>query len=126
MLAAIEGLGYRGLVVEAMGGGSVPPAWTAQLDRLAAAMPVVYTPRTFTGPTLRSTYGGAGGELHLRRMGLTPGGMLDGLKARLLLGLLLACEADTVSMTSAWEMFDAPRSRGDRPEFVAPPATRRG
>ena len=119
-LTVIDGLGYRGLVVETMGGGSVPPAWAPVLERLTAAMPVVYTSRTFAGPTLRSTYGGPGAELHLRRIGLTPAGLLDGLKARLLLGLLLATEANAARMQTVWEMFDVPSSGGRRPEFVAP------
>ncbi len=119
-LAVLEGLGYRGLVVETMGGGSVPPAWAPGLERLAATMPVVYTSRTLAGPTLRSTYGGTGAELHLRRMGLTPAGLLDGLKARLLLGLLLASDADTAAMKTVWDMFDVPISSRHRPKFVAP------
>ena len=83
-------------------------------------MPVVYTSRTLAGPTLRSTYGGIGAELHLRRMGLAPAGLLDGLKARLLLGLLLASDADTAAMQTVWHMFDIPTTSGHRPKFGAP------
>ena len=118
-LAVIDELGYRGLVVETMGGGSIPPDWAPGLERLTATMPVVYTSRTLAGPTLRSTYGGTGAELHLRRMGLTPAGLLDGLKARLLLGLLLASDADAAAMQTIWDMFDVPTSSGQRPKFVA-------
>jgi L-asparaginase len=119
-LAVIDGLGYQGLVVETMGGGSVPPDWVPELERLTATMPVVYTSRALAGPTLRSTYGGPGAELDLRRIGLTPSGLLDGLKARMLLGLLLASSADKAAMQGVWDMFDVPTSRGRRPAFVAP------
>lgn len=119
-LKVVDSLGYQGLVVETMGGGSIPPAWAPVLERLTNAMPVVYTSRTFAGPTLRSTYGGPNAELHLRRVGLTPAGLLDGLKARLLLALLLASEVDAARMHTVWDMFDVPESCGHRPELVAP------
>ncbi|HKS48979.1 MAG TPA: asparaginase domain-containing protein [Amycolatopsis sp.] len=118
LLGVVGGLGYRGLVVETMGGGSVPPQWSSLLERLTARMPVVYSSRTGGGPTLRSTYGGAGAERDLRRIGMTPAGLLDGLKARLLLGLLLAVRADRASMDEVWDLFDSPTTRGRRCEFV--------
>jgi L-asparaginase len=121
LLGTIGALGYRGLVIEAMGGGSVPPTWAPKLQELVVRMPVAYSPRTFAGPTLRSTYGGAGAELDLRRMGILPTGLLDGLKSRLLLGLLLATAAEPDAMTRAFTMFDFPTSDGDRPRF---PSTR--
>lgn len=118
-LGVIGALGYGGLVVEAMGGGSVPPAWAPKLEELARSIPVVYSPRTAAGPSLRSTYGGVGAELDLQRMGLLPAGLLDGLKARLLLGLLLACSAERNAVKEAFAMFDLPRSKGSRPAFGA-------
>jgi L-asparaginase len=117
LLEAIGTLGYGGLVVEAMGGGSVPPTWAPKLQELLPRMPVVYSPRPFTGPALRSTYGGVGAELHLRRMGMLPTGLLDGLKSRLLLGLLLATASEPDAMRRAFIMFDFPTSNGDRPTF---------
>lgn len=118
LLGAVGALGYQGLVVETMGGGSVPPAWSPALERLTPNMPVVYTSRTGSGPTLRSTYGGVGAERDLRRMGMIPAGLLDGLKARLLLGLLIAAGADPSSMKQVWELFDSPKTRGVRPRIV--------
>jgi L-asparaginase/Glu-tRNA(Gln) amidotransferase subunit D len=80
---------------------------------------VVYSPRTFAGPTLRSTYGSTGGELDLRRMGIIPSGLLDSLKSRLLLQLLLTTEADAGARERAFAMFDEPRTTGDRRGFLA-------
>ncbi len=75
ILSVITAAGYRGLIIEVLGGGSVPPAWIAKLAQLVRAIPVAYSPRTFSGPTLRSTYGSTGGELDLRRMGIIPTGL---------------------------------------------------
>lgn len=120
LLGVIEELGHRGLVVEAMGGGSVPPGWSPLLEGLAARMPVVYSSRTGHGPTLRSTYGGVGAERDLRRRGLVPAGLLDGRKARLLLGLLLAVRAGHADMQRAWRAFDSPTTGAGRQELVGP------
>jgi L-asparaginase len=114
ILSAIAAAGFGGLVVEVLGGGSVPSAWVAGLTQLVRAIPVVYSPRTFTGPTLRSTYGSAGSELDLRRMGIVPSGLLDSLKSRLLLQLLLTTEADAGVRARAFAMFDEPRTTGAR------------
>jgi L-asparaginase len=120
LLTVLGDLGYRGLVVEAMGGGSVPPAWSPRLERLAAGMPVVYSSRTGAGPTLRSTYGGVGAERDLQRRGMVATGLLDGLKARVLLGLLLAVGAPRESMAGTWRMFDTPATTGRRRRFIDP------
>ena len=119
ILSLTTAAGYRGLVIEALGGGSVPSAWVAGLKQLVRAIPVVYRPRTFAGPTLRSTYGSTGGELDLRRMGIIPSGLLDSLKSRLPLQLLLTTEADAGARERAFAMFDEPRSTGDRRGFLA-------
>lgn len=120
LVGALEGLGYRGLVVEALGGGSVPPSWASPLETLAARMPVVFASRTGVGPLLRSTYGGVGSERDLCRRGLVPAGLLDGLKARLLLGCLLAGQAGPTEMHRAWEAFDSPTTGSGRQEIVGP------
>ena len=119
ILSVITAAGYRGLIIEVLGGGSVPPAWIAGLEQLVRAIPVAYSPRTFSGPALRSTYGSTGGELNLRRMGIVPSGLLDSLKSRLLLQLLLTTEADAGARERAFAMFDEPRTTGDRRGFLA-------
>ncbi|MGQ4601188.1 asparaginase domain-containing protein [Nocardia sp. R6R-6] len=95
LLTHLVDLGYRGVVIEAAGGGSTPPSWAQPLEQIAREIPVLYAGRPGTGPALRATYGGIGSEIDLQRRGLIPAGLLDGLKARVLLTILLAAGADT-------------------------------
>ncbi|CEJ14248.1 L-asparaginase precursor [bacterium YEK0313] len=88
LIAALAGLGYRGAVIEAMGAGHVPDHLAPAIGRLAAAMPVVLASRTGRGPVFTRTYGFAGSEIDLIGRGVMPGGLIGGLKARLLLQLL--------------------------------------
>jgi len=120
LLEAIPALGYRGLVVEAMGGGHVPPADVGPLAKLARDMPVVLTSRTGAGELLRNTYGFPGSETDLLRRGLIHGGMLDGPKARILLSLLLTCGAEAGVIAEAFAAIGSP---GSRPAFVWRAAT---
>lgn len=89
LLSAVEQRGYAGLVIEAMGGGHVPSVMVDVLEDLAEKMPVVLASRTGSGEVLRETYGFPGSETDLLQRGLISAGMLDGLKARLVLTLLL-------------------------------------
>lgn len=90
LLRHVADEGYAGLVVQAMGGGHVPERVTPTLEQLAATMPVVLASRTGGGEVLRTTYGFAGSESHLLRLGLIPAGALSAPKARVVLALLLA------------------------------------
>lgn len=90
LLECLIDLGYQGLIVEAAGGGSVPPCWMRALGRIARQIPAIYASRTGSGPALRSTYAGPGAEIDLQDQGLMAAGLLDGPKARVLLTLLLA------------------------------------
>ncbi|WP_448032732.1 asparaginase [Bradyrhizobium liaoningense] len=89
MLEGIPGLGYRGLVVEAMGVGHVPASIVPALSTLAESLPVVLSSRVAAGPVFSRTYGFAGSETDLLARGLIPSSSLGGLKSRLLLSLLL-------------------------------------
>lgn len=89
LLKSLPGLGYRGLVVEGMGAGHVPQDVAPLLGELAAAMPVVLATRAHAGPAFTRTYGYPGSEIDLLGRGLIPGGAIGGLKARILLALLL-------------------------------------
>lgn len=89
MLRAMLYAGLDGIVVEATGGGHVAPGVAEALGEAAKEVPVVLASRTGAGETLASTYGFTGGEMDLQRRGLIRSGWLDGLKARVLLGLLL-------------------------------------
>jgi L-asparaginase len=89
LLGALPGLGYAGAVIEGMGAGHVPAEAAPLLGELALRMPVVLATRSMTGPVFTRTYGYAGSEIDLLGRGLIPAGFLSGLKARLLLGLVL-------------------------------------
>ena len=85
LIEAPDHLGYRGVVLGAMGGGHLPERMTDTAKRLAGILPTVVSPRAGGGPMLRQTYGGASSEIALREAGLIWGGRLHPLKARVLL-----------------------------------------
>lgn len=89
LLAALPDLGFAGAVIEGMGAGHVPEALAEIVSRLAERMPVVLATRARSGPVFSRTYGYPGGEIDLLRRGALSAGSLSGLKARLLLQLLL-------------------------------------
>jgi L-asparaginase len=96
-------LGYRGVVLGAMGGGHLPERMTDTAKRLAGMLPTVVSPRAGGGPMLRHTYGGASSEIALREAGLIWGGRLHPLKARVLLETCLRAGLDR---TAIGEVFD--------------------
>jgi len=93
LIEQVGALGYAGLVVESFGGGHVSARTVSALERLAATIPVVLASRTGGGDMLQATYGFPGSERDLIARGLIPAGFLDGLKARILLSLLLGNDA---------------------------------
>lgn len=106
LLKALAGLGYAGLVIEAMGAGHVHADAAPILGGLAAEIPVVLASRVAAGPVLSATYGYPGGEIDLTRRGLIPAGFLSGLKARLLLGLVLRGGAAPEAVRAAFAAYD--------------------
>ena len=72
-----------------MGAGHVPAGMAPLLERIAREVPVVLATRVVSGPVFTGTYGYVGAEIDLIGKGLLPAGFLSGLKARLLLGLVL-------------------------------------
>ncbi|MRI53997.1 asparaginase [Methylobacterium sp. DB1607] len=89
LLAALPDLGFRGAVIEGMGAGHVPEALAEIVSALVQRMPVVLASRTQAGPVFSRTYGYPGGEIDLLARGALSAGHLSGLKARLLLQILL-------------------------------------
>jgi L-asparaginase len=88
--SVLDATGAAGLVVEGTGLGNVPG--TAQRGISAAierGLPVVAATRVPSGGT-RAVYGGPGGMVTLRDLGVMPAGHLSAAKSRLLLMLLLA------------------------------------
>lgn len=108
VLPELRRLGYTGLVVEAMGGGHVPAAVAEKLGEISEEVPVVLASRTGSGDVLERTYGFVGSEIDLKKRGLIPAGMLDGLKARLMLGLLLRIGASREEIEDAFRRFGHP------------------
>lgn len=104
MLKAPDHLGYRGVVVGAMGGGHIPERLADLGGRLAAALPTVVAARSGGGPMLRQTYGGPTSEIGLRKAGMIWGGRLHPLKARVLLD---ACLRAGLGRDAMAEVFDA-------------------
>ena len=88
-------------VVAAMGVGHVPEWLVSTLNKIAAGIPVILASRTGAGPVLRDTYGFSGSERDLISRGLLPAGFLHPLKARLLLGALIAAGASRQEITQA-------------------------
>jgi L-asparaginase len=107
-LSGLPGLGYRGLVVEAMGVGHVPAAMVPALADLTQVFPVILSSRVASGPVFGRTYGFPGSETDLLARGLIPGGALGGLKARLLLSLLLGVGLSGQALRDAFLRVAAP------------------
>ena len=76
--------GADGIVLEASGGGHVSEAIADAADRAAQEIPVILSSRTRAGSVLTSTYGFVGSEMDLLSRGLIWSGVLDALKARLI------------------------------------------
>ena len=88
-IEALLNAGFAGIVVEGTGGGHVASEVADALEKVVHQMPVVLASRTGSGEVLEHTYGFIGSEMDLLRRGLTRAGWLDGLKAKVLLTLLL-------------------------------------
>ncbi len=95
--------GNRGLVIEAMGQGNVPPAILPGLRRwLEAGRPVVLVSRCPEGRAL-DTYAYEGGGKQLHNMGVIFGEDLTGQKARIKLMLALGLTDDVDKIRRTFE-----------------------
>lgn len=97
--------GYEGIVVSAFGAGHVSAAFADRIERLSKKIPVLIATRTGGGRTATSTYGFAGSEIDLVRRGALLCEWLSPMKARLLLGSLLASghvRADLAEQLGRW------------------------
>ncbi|EXI69740.1 MAG: L-asparaginase 2 precursor [Candidatus Accumulibacter adjunctus] len=105
LLGLLPGLGYAGAVLEGMGAGHVPAEVAPLVGDLAAKIPVVLASRAMTGHVFTRTYGYPGAEIDLIERGVVPSGCLSGLKARLLLGLVLRSAKGATGVSAAFAPY---------------------
>jgi L-asparaginase len=110
---AVGPAGYRGLVVEATGGGHVTKRSVEELERLAGQMPVVLASRTGAGEVLSRTYSFVGSEVDLAERGLINARAMTAARARVLLRLLLAAQANVEDVRQAFEALGVPGSTAE-------------
>lgn len=89
LIDAAIAAGFNGIVVEGVGGGHASGPASDRLAEAARTVPVVLAHRCGGGETLTGTYGFKGSEIDLRQRGLITSGLYGGVKARVLLSLLL-------------------------------------
>ena len=98
--------GARGLVIEAMGRGNIPPEMAKGVEKaIEKGVAVVMVSRCFKGRVLDS-YGYPGGGKELRNAGVIFGDSLPGQKARIKLMLALA---KTTNIEEIERMFESGR-----------------
>ncbi len=86
--------GYKGIVIESLGRGNLPPQMISGIkEAISQNIPVVMVSRCPTGRVLDS-YGYEGGGKHLRELGIIFGGNLPGQKIRIKLMLALGSTKD--------------------------------
>lgn len=92
--------GYKGLVVEALGCGNLPPAMVPGLQNaIDKDIPVILVSRCINGSVV-PVYGYEAGGKELHDMGLILGGNLSGPKARIKLIILLGMTKDLDTIKS--------------------------
>ncbi len=94
--------GARGIVIEALGGGRVPPWWLPTLERARAqGVPVVIASRCPSGPVW-DAYGYPGAYRTLVALGCLFAEGLNGQKARIKLMVVLAAAQATDEVAGFW------------------------
>ncbi len=94
---------YKGIVIESLGRGNLPPAMLPGVIRaIENNIPIVMVSRCPTGRVL-DTYGYEGGGRNLREMGVIFGGNLPGQKARIKLMLILGVTKDLVEISDLFQ-----------------------
>jgi L-asparaginase len=101
--------GARGIVLEALGRGNVPPSVVPGVQRwVEAGRPVVLTSRSLRGRVL-DTYAYPGGGHELREMGVIFADHLTGQQARIELMLALGVfgnELEPIRRSIEWDQYD--------------------
>lgn len=95
--------GAKGIVIEAMGRGNLPPTMIDGIKKsISLDIPVVIVSRCPTGRVLNS-YGYEGGGQHLKNLGVIFGKNLPGQKARIQLMLLLGAKRSMEEIRNNFE-----------------------
>lgn len=95
--------GVKGIVIEGMGRGNVPPALVPIItDAINQGIVVVLTSRCPIG-RVRDSYGYYGGGKNLRDVGVIFAGNLNGQKARIKLALALGSTNDVIEIKRLFE-----------------------
>jgi L-asparaginase len=95
--------GARGIVIEALGGGRVPPWWLSAIERMQAqGVPVVIASRCPSG-RVWDTYGYPGAHHTLANLGCLFAEGLNGQKARIKLMVVLAAAQTADDVAELWE-----------------------
>lgn len=103
LLDASLGAGVKGLVIEALGRGNVPPECVPGIrSALRSGVPVVLVSRCPRGRVFES-YGYAGGGKQLREIGVVFADFLNGQKARIKLGLALSLTDSLAEIRAIFE-----------------------
>lgn len=103
MLDFVVDQDYKGIVIEGMGRGNVPPEMVKGIKRaIDKQIPVVLVSRCPMGRVLDS-YGYEGGGRQLRKIGVILGDNLSGQKARIKLMLILSM---TTNLLEIKELFE--------------------
>jgi L-asparaginase len=98
--------GARGLVVEGMGRGNIPPAVVPGIEyAIGKKIPVILCSRCIGGRVL-GTYAYPGGGAQLIKKGVILGGHLPGQKARIKLMILLGRGMDPMQIKELFERFE--------------------
>lgn len=123
LIDAAVAAGARGLVVNAMGKGNLPPLMAEACTRaIGRGVCVVITSRCWGG-RVAPIYGYAGGGRRLLEAGCLFAPWYNAQKARIALGLALAAGADDIALR---ELFDSPEIEQELPRVKAPDATPAG
>jgi len=103
LLDACINAGARGIVVEGLGRGNVPPDCVPSIKKaISLGIPVVLTSRCLRGRVFES-YGYAGGGKQLRNLGVIFADYMSGHKARIKLMLALSLTTDPSEIRKSFE-----------------------
>ncbi len=106
LLEAVQEMKPKGVVIEALGGGRVPPKIMPVLaDLIGSGVPIVIATRCGIGPVI-DQYGYTGAHRDLKKLGCTFAHHLSGSKARIKLMLVLGNGFDSTQLNRSFEDYE--------------------